>query len=1264
MNIYKLLLASLGLFSLLNYLIIPAAKRTWASNRAIAKVSKVGVLALLNFMRTLCLIAFIAYLALLLILLIANIFGGTGTTTIELGSAVERIQSYRDRITTFRDYWGIWIFVPIVLALGIFSYRREKQHVNEQFEKILKREYERLRGEREKGLWDDLPLTSEMKEVEAKTLLAQSLLAELDKKGVDATGDAKEKRQALLLLIQSLEQRWHAIDWERRMDFTWDTDLDEPSKTHTTASAKARTFLISAGLFDSLKAVSRTLTYAGTALLFLSLLGINAPAVDYVFESRQVRLEELQVKASQEEARSSLARVQREQNDGGKRERDKEDEEILNQVAHQFEMTFATSHTWHPTYTSPETTTRVRNTLVRNQILENFKKGSPQGAEADVARAAQPGSVEDAGLDLYEKSTKAQADEPQTRLGKRVREDIKREIVEKSSGLWEQIKSKAREYVAKFGKPARIADVRDLAVGETVGALLDGFTGEDNSEVVKLFQQSTSDSLQDAAKRLYDIQFKQFLVDLAGPGSMEDALRYVSTGTKQRPAVTRVDGAQLQKIAERFPSNEGLAKNLEGHQPTLSRSLSKEQLSSEQIKKLYKTAYAAGAAQSEHTEAVAEYEDYFPGQLNSERRTTQGELLAELSPGGNGPDSLPPTDRGGPDPSGEIDPPKAGGPVEGPGGGGGGGGIGGSSSSRTVPLGPTGSSGEAISGEMHPQTSSATSMARSRSFSMLKGFARVGGVLIGQTADETPSLGVDFRDLDWSISGEDVLLTLRRSDGAEFRLGPYRKEMVNQALAFVADGRKVAVTMTSARPLLDLKVIAHPALVDSSLGASAIELDRFVDAFSGNDQHRQDAENRVNAQVALYLFAWVKSQDTLDGKLTEMNIQRPQDEGVYLEMARTPEQEKKIKTVALPALSNPEEISDPRRSLLVAKPVFFYPELVKLIASCANKNRASNLKDDEAIDNFGKCIQSEVSVAIRSADNLTLTKWIAAPPQTINWSGVRELPFSVDSQLSFLSPISGTSPAAQLWPLEFMLQTAFPSPPTFLPEGEDPAIYTDQDPWDFPELKEAIAQDVWAGLRAKPAQKAIFTKLRDFTILQRLFRVALEGRLGERFPVEKLIGLTQATSGSIVYTRTPRWTPKSGMLELSFFFDIQPAAQFSRSISEEDASAYEFQWLTKPLKALSTCSEMGGEAIRGTGQLSNLGTIPIEIWKQRCDLSAYEYEVSRKCESTSSFDSKVKPIACRIRSLILYSKEIAFARELRFALGVAKDEQLYERSSP
>ncbi|MDT5063349.1 MAG: hypothetical protein QOH63_3808 [Acidobacteriota bacterium] len=245
-----------------------------------------------------------------------------------------------------------------------------------------------------------------------------------------------------------------------------------------------------------------------------------------------------------------------------------------------------------------------------------------------------------------------------------------------------------------------------------------------------------------------------------------------------------------------------------------------------------------------------------------------------------------------------------------------------------------------------------------------------------------------------------------------------------------------------------------------------------------------------------------------------------------------------------------------------------------------------------------------------------------------------------------------------------MLQTAFPLSPAFLPQGEDPAVYTDQNPWDFPELKEAIAQDVLAGLQAKPAQKAIFTKLREFTILQRLFRVALEGKLGERFPVEKLIGLTEATSGSVVYTRTPRWTPRSGMLELSFFFDIQPAAQLSRSIPEEDANAYEFQWLTKPLKALSSCSEMGGESIRGSGQLSNLGAIPVETWRQRCDLSAYEDEVSRKCESTNSFDSKVKPIACRIRSLILYSKEIAFARELRFALGVAKDEQLYERSSP
>ena len=1267
MNVYKLLLASLGLFSLLNYLVVPAATRTWTANRAAAKVSKVGVLALLNFVRTLSLVAFVAYAGLLLILLIINFFSSAGTTTAELGSAVERIQLYRDWLTAFRDYWGIWVFALAVLALGIFSYRREKQHVNKQFEKILKREYERLRGERERGLWDDIPPNPEMKEVEARILSARAQLAEPDKE-VAAGGDrAKEKRDALLLLIQSLEHRWHAVDWERRMDFTWDPDLDEVTETNPSASSKVRTFLISVGLFDSLKAASRALTYAGTVLLFLSLLGINAPAVDYVLESRQVRLEELQVKASQEEAKSSLTRAQSAQNDGPKRERDQQDEETLNQVAQQFETAFTASNTWRTAGASPETTVRVRNALVRGQILEHFRRGTPQGAEAEVARApqeakvaraAQPGAVEEAGVELYEKATKAPADGPQTRLGRRAREDITREVVEKSKGFWERVKAKAREHVAKFGKPARIADVRDLAAGETVGALLDGFAGEANSEVVKLFQQSTTDSLQDATKRLYDIKFKQFLVELAGPGSMEDALRHVRTGTKQRPAVTGADQAQLQKVAERFPSNEGLAKNLEGRQPTLSRSLSNDQPSVEQIKKLYKNASAAVTARAEYTEAVAEYDDYFPGQLNSERQTTQGKLLDELGHAGIGPDSLPPPDGGG----GGDGPPKLGGPPEGAGGGGGGGGLGGGGGNALG--GETGSGGAGARGQTRPQTNSVTRMARSRSFSMLRGFARVGGVLIGQTPDEKSSPSVDFRDLDWRVSGEEVFLTLRRSDGEEFRLGPYKRVMVHQALAFVADGRKVAVTMTSARPLVDLKVITHPALVNSPLGTAVIELDRFVDIFSRNDQRSREAEARVDAQVTLYRFAWVKSQDALDGRLTEANIQRPQDEGVYLEMARSPEQEAQLKDRALPALLKPEDISDPRRSVLAAKPVFFNPELVKLIALCANKNRAPTTEDVDAINNFGGCIKSEVSAATRSADSSTLRRWTAAPPETINWSGVRELPFSIDSQLSFLSPASGTSPAAQLWPLEFMLQTAFPSPPAFLPEGEDPAIYTDQEPWDFPELKGVIAQDVVAGLRAAPTKKAIFAEMREFVILQRLFRVALEGKLGERFPVEKLINLIEATGGSIVYTRTPRWTPKTGALEFQFFIDIQPAVARSQALLVRAGDAFQIQWLTAPLKALGGCSELGVEAFGSPDKLSALGAISIDTWKQRCDLSPFEFAVSRKCESTSSYDSQVKPIACQVKSLILYSKEIAFARELRVALGVARDERLDEHTSP
>ena len=155
-------------------------------------------------------------------------------------------------------------------------------------------------------------------------------------------------------------------------------------------------------------------------------------------------------------------------------------------------------------------------------------------------------------------------------------------------------------------------------------------------------------------------------------------------------------------------------------------------------------------------------------------------------------------------------------PHEGPSGGGGGGfgGFGG---------GGGGASGRGVRA---PSVASV----RARSFVSLRGFSRVGGVLIGQ--DPKPGLALDIRGFAWKLDGQYVSLSLTDAKGHETVFGPFRAGIVNLALSYASDGRALTATMTKAEPLEELRILLHPALVDTGVGCRAIEIDRFVDEAS------------------------------------------------------------------------------------------------------------------------------------------------------------------------------------------------------------------------------------------------------------------------------------------------------------------------------------------------------------------------------------------------------------------------------------------------
>src|SRR5262249_49678876 len=150
-------------------------------------------------------------------------------------------------------------------------------------------------------------------------------------------------------------------------------------------------------------------------------------------------------------------------------------------------------------------------------------------------------------------------------------------------------------------------------------------------------------------------------------------------------------------------------------------------------------------------------------------------------------------------------------------------------------------------------------------------------------------------------------------------------------------------------------------------------------------------------------------------------------------------------------------------------------------------------------------------------------------------SGVREREFGFSATEIF--PAESESGAAL--PIDFMLQVAFTSAPDFREARPDEsetndANRSDEHPWEFPTVRQRIHSIVLERVAEDPGTKRLLADSAEFVFLQRFFRLAFSGKLGQDFPIEKLEGLMAATATAATGTpsRTPRWNVRPAQQEL------------------------------------------------------------------------------------------------------------------------------------
>ncbi len=397
--------------------------------------------------------------------------------------------------------------------------------------------------------------------------------------------------------------------------------------------------------------------------------------------------------------------------------------------------------------------------------------------------------------------------------------------------------------------------------------------------------------------------------------------------------------------------------------------------------------------------------------------------------------------------------------------------------------------------------SSKAASVRSRSYGKLRGFSRIGGVLIGRmpTGEET----LDVMDISWKKEGGGYSFTLVLGDGKRVNIGNFDPAIVYLALGYVADGRVTTVTMVSSDTLYDLRILLHPALVDTGLGCRAIRLDQIADESTSDNIELNKLRKNENLGIRnakmLYSFAWAlrltQIADSNQSIAREIN-----DYIVYANNIISTYSEE-VQTIL--------EMQKYNLDFISSKSDFYDASLVKLIKNCSNTG------------DYRDCIKIN-SPTLISTNNPT---WLHPPAKTTEWSGVREMEYSLDKEFNFLLANKHNN----LWPFRFMVQTVFTSPPNFVKNNEN---YSDSNPWEFDSVNKLLKKTISSNISKNHELNSIIKDMREFAILQRLFRVVLADKFSENFPVEKLAFLAKETKPYLSgYHRTLRWLPNPGALE-------------------------------------------------------------------------------------------------------------------------------------
>lgn len=619
MNLQFLFFGALAGFALLQWWALPRLEAAWAANGTAGKLAKAGSIASLKAARTVLQIAILVYGSLLATIWLLDIIGYP-VAAAALHARIEFLEQLKGPLTVLKEHVATKIaFGVAVLGLAYLVRRRHRADLIAQVAARIDSEIERLKAEKERGKWTDLPPTAEMEQIRE----------ELDRLYGYASEAQEPDRARIGELIEALKRRWTEADLRRRLDLA-EEPVCEPFLARR-LWPRITALLTSRGFVRDSALPAKGCSYAGTAVMCLSLIGMAGSVLETQIDARIAHAWDLYVNADQTEAQESWNKIRKQVVAKDKDLVGQLDLQHSQNIAHSFVHAYLSTSVW-PQATRDENV--IKAGAVRAHILKTHS--APVHAVTESIRD-QPDSMLVAAEEVALNPTRT------AKLEERLARQLVDEVDSSSPSVRDRLSAKLASFTAAYAEPANPSELVKAVLGELLDPTLEAVQPETAKTAVKELAKTVSKGLKTAIERSIEIQFDRFLSELAGETSFADAISRVAQTSPESAGLTPRDKEAVNAFSQRIEADMARTAAKVASMPAAF--VRSDPAGTDQpgighlADKLRQTLRANGNLDTTPAmDFLATYEDYFANNESSAAATIRARLFAETGQGLNAAD--------------------------------------------------------------------------------------------------------------------------------------------------------------------------------------------------------------------------------------------------------------------------------------------------------------------------------------------------------------------------------------------------------------------------------------------------------------------------------------------------------------------------------------------------------------------------------------------------------------------------------------------------